>query len=149
MNTRLIVVLVVIALAPALRGFQQPSTAAPQGQAKPDQPDDKKALPSLTGRWAMELNMSMGPATPVLNLKQEGEKISGTYTSRYGTFPLEGTLKARDIQMFVTISVEGMKVGMSFTGEVATDGQSMKGTADLGQAGDGTWIARRDKGAGS
>jgi hypothetical protein len=146
MKTRLIVALVIVALASGLRAAQQPNTPAPQGQAKPDQPDDKKPLPSLAGRWAMELNMSMGPATPVLNLKQEGGKISGTYTSRYGTFPLEGTLKARDVQMFVTISVEGMQVDMSFTGEVAADGQSMKGNADLGQAGDGTWIARRDKG---
>jgi len=126
-----------------LHGFQQSADASKQ--AKPDQPDDKKALPSLTGKWTMELSLAIGQATPALNLKQDGEKITGTYTGRYGSFPLQGTLKGRTIQFSLTMNVEGTQVDMSFSGEVAADGQSMKGDADLGQAGDGTWLARRDK----
>jgi hypothetical protein len=138
-----VLILTSAAALPALQRSGEPSTQTPP--AKPDQPADKKPVPSLTGRWAMELNMSMGQSTPVLNLKQDGEKITGTYTSRYGTFPLEGTLKVRAVQLVVTISVEGTQVDMAFSGEVAADGQSMKGEADLGQAGDGTWVARREK----
>ena len=140
--TSAVVILTFTAALPALQRSGEPSTQTPP--AKPD-PPDKRPVPSLTGKWAMELNMSMGQSTPALNLKQDGEKITGTYTSRYGTFPLEGTLKVRAVQMFVTISVEGTQVDMAFTGEVAADGQSMKGEADLGQAGDATWVARKEK----
>jgi hypothetical protein len=140
--TSAVVILTFTGAVAALQRSGEPSTQTPP--AKPD-PSDKKPVASLTGKWAMELNMSMGQSTPTLNLKQDGEKITGTYTSRYGTFPLEGTLKARTVQLFVTISVEGMQVDMAFSGEVAADGQSMKGEADLGQAGDATWVARREK----
>jgi hypothetical protein len=34
---------------------------------------------------------------------------------------------------------------MSFTGEIAQDGQTMKGTAVLGEMGDATWTAKREK----
>jgi hypothetical protein len=134
-----------LTLGPPLYASPQSAPSKDAPQAKPEQPDDKKPLPSLTGKWAMELAMAMGQSTPALTVKQEGEKITGTYTGRYGSFPLEGTIKGRAIQFSVTINVEGMQVDMSFSGEVAADGQTMKGEADLGQAGDGTWIAGRDK----
>ena len=119
------------------------ATLLAPGQQNP--PGDKTPVPSLTGKWSMELAMAMGPSTPTLVLKQDGEKITGTYTGRYGAFPLEGTIKGHSIEFSVTITVENEKVEMSFAGTVATDGQSMGGKADLAQAGEGTWVARRDK----
>jgi len=115
--------------------------AAGARQAAPGAP--KKETPSVTGTWTMALDMSMGQSKPTLVLKQEGEKLTGTYTGRYGTTPLEGTIKDRTIEFSLTIDVNGEKVEMAFAGEVAADGQSMKGDADLGQAGDGTWTAVR------
>jgi hypothetical protein len=109
------------------------------------QKPEKKAPPTVTGKWAMTLEMSMGTGTPTLDLKQEGEKITGTYTGRYGTFDLQGTLKERTIQFSFNMSAEGQSVTMSFTGEVAADGQTMKGTATLGEMGDATWSAKKDK----
>ncbi len=95
----------------------------------------------------MTLEMSMGTGTPTLDLKQDGEKITGTYSGRYGTFPLEGSLKERAIRFSVTMTAEGQSVEVSFTGELAQDGQTMKGTAVLGELGDATWNAKREKGA--
>lgn len=100
---------------------------------------------SVSGKWAMTLEMSMGTGTPTLDLKQEGEKITGTYTGRYGTFALQGTIKGRTIEFAVTMSAEGQSVTISFAGEVAEDGRSMKGTAVLDQLGDATWSAVREK----
>jgi hypothetical protein len=120
---------VMIALAPILTARAQ----------------EAKAAPSVTGRWTMALNMSMGISRPALTLKQEGEKLTGTYAGRYGTFPLQGTIKGRAIEFSLTMTVESEKVEMSFVGEVSEDAQSMRGDADLGQAGDGTWTAKREK----
>ncbi len=104
-----------------------------------------EATASVAGKWAMTLEMSMGTGTPTLELKQDGEKITGTYTGRYGTFALEGTVKGRAIEFAVTMSAEGQSVTISFAGEVAADGLSMKGTAVLDQLGDATWSAVKQK----
>ncbi len=106
-------------------------------------PDSKTA--DVTGKWIMTLEMPMGTANPTLVLKQEGEKITGSYTGRYGTFALEGTIKERTIVFTFTMTAEGESVPMTFTGEVATDGQTIKGSATLGPMGDATWSAKRDK----
>lgn len=111
------------------------------------QKPEKKAAPNVTGKWTMTLDMSMGTATPSLDLKQDGEKISGTYTGRYGTFNLQGSLKDRAIQFSFEMGAEGQTVTMTFAGQVADDGQSMKGTATLGEMGDATWTAKREKSA--
>ncbi len=115
--------------------------ALPQGrpaQAKPG----TTAAPNVTGKWTMTLEMSMGTANPALELAQDGEKISGTYTGRYGAFPVQGTLKGLTIQFSFTMGADSPQV-MSFAGDVAADGQSMKGTASLGEMGDATWTAKR------
>ncbi len=112
-------------------------------QGKPDQRD--KAAVDVTGKWTITMEMSMGTATPGLELKQDGTKITGNYTGRYGTFPLEGTVKDRTIQFSFQMGAEGQTVTMSFSGEVAADSQTMKGTASLGEMGDATWSAKKEK----
>ena len=116
------------------------TTAAIAQTTKPPAPP-----PSLTGKWLLSLEMSQGTATPALELKQDGEKLSGRYIGRYGAFDLGGTLKARAIQFAFTMQADGEPVRMTFTGEVAADAQSMKGRATLGELGDAAWTARRDK----
>ncbi len=133
--------LIVIVMAVATTVGLPASTG---GQGKPDQKPDKAAV-NVAGKWAMTMEMSMGTATPSLDLQQDGTKISGSYTGRYGTFPLEGTLKERAIQFSFQMGAEGETVTMSFAGEVAPDGQTMKGTASLGEMGDATWTAKKEK----
>ena len=105
-----------------------------------------KAPPSIAGKWVLTMVSENFTATPALELKQDGEKISGSYTSgRYGSFPLEGTLKGRAIEFAFTMNAEGTTVAMSFKGEVAADGKTMKGKASLGDLGEATWTAERPK----
>ena len=114
-----------------------PAQAATE-QAPADKPVD------LTGRWPMALNMSVGPSEPLIELKQDGGKITGTYTGRYGTFPLTGTIKARKLSFTFTMGT-AEPVEMAFTGDVSPDGESIGGTATLGTMGDATWTAKREK----
>jgi len=127
----------IVALVAASAGVQQTQ------QQKPADPP--KAI-DISGKWIMTLNLEMGQATPALVLKQDGEKITGTYTGRYGTFELKGTLKVRALQFGFQMNADGQSVAMSFAGEVAADGESIvKGTATLEGLGDATWTAKRDK----
>lgn len=102
--------------------------------------------PSIAGKWTVTLVTEAFTATPALDLKQDGEKITGTYTStQYGAFPLEGTLKGRALAFSFTLNADGTPVAMSFTGEVAADGKTMKGRATLGELGEASWSAERPK----
>ena len=126
--------MIVVALVLSLSGFAQ----APSKPAPP---------PTLTGKWTMTIEMQGGTASPALELVQDGEKITGSYTSgRYGKFALTGTLKARVLHFTFTMNAEGTDVPMAFKGEVAVDFESIKGDADMGGAGEASWTARRAKG---
>jgi hypothetical protein len=113
------------------------------GVAGPAGQDPPKTV-SVAGKWTMTLEMSIGTATPELDLKQDGTKITGTYTGRYGTFELQGTLKARLIEFSFPMTAEGQSVTMTFSGEVAPDAQTMKGTATISELGDATWTAKKN-----
>ena len=104
-----------------------------------------KPSPSIAGKWTMTLEMSMGTGTPTLEFRQNGEKITGSYTGRYGTSPLEGSIKELAIQFTVTMEAESQQVLMVFSGEIAADGQTMKGKAVLGELGEATWTAKKEK----
>jgi hypothetical protein len=96
----------------------------------------------------MTLEMTMGSGTPTLEIKQDGGKITGTYTGRYGGAPIEGTVTDRAITFSCTIDAEGQAARMDFRGEIAADGQTMKGSAEIEGLGDATWTAKRASGRG-
>jgi hypothetical protein len=103
-----------------------------------------KAPPSIAGKWVLTLVTENFTSTPTVSFKVDGEKLTGTYTSRYGEFPLEGTLKGPAIQFSLSLTAEGTTVTMSFLGEVLAD-ETMKGKATIGELGDATWTAARPK----
>ena len=98
---------------------------------------------ALTGKWLMTLEMEVGTASPVLVLKHEGAKLTGTYTGRYGEYQLVGKVDARKVEFVVTINAEGTETNMNFAGELTADGV-LRGSANLGGMGDATWLAKRD-----
>jgi hypothetical protein len=101
---------------------------------------------NVAGKWNMELQLSFGPASPTIVLKQDESKLTGTYTGRYGDAPVTGTIKGRAIQFMVKINAEGQDAEMDFTGEVTGDAQSMKGALQITGLDDATWTATRAKG---
>jgi hypothetical protein len=106
----------------------------------------KPAPVNIVGKWTMTLELEAFTATPTLEFKtQTEEKITGTYTGRYGTFPFEGKLKERAIEFSFKMSAEGNDVEVWFSGEVTADGQTMKGKGSLTGLGDATWTAKKEK----
>jgi hypothetical protein len=104
-----------------------------------------EAAVNLTGKWSMQLEMSVGTSNPVLVFKQDAEKLTGTYTGRYGESQLVGKVDGRKLEFVVTINAEGTENRMSFTGELTPAGDVIKGNADLGGMGEATWLAKREK----
>lgn len=106
--------------------------------------EPQKPVPVVAGRWAAALDIAeMGVANVVLVFKQDGDKVTGTYTGRYGEFPLSGTIDARTITFVVVLDTEGGRSEMAFSGEVSEDSQSIKGRASIEGLGEATWTARK------
>jgi hypothetical protein len=97
----------------------------------------------VEGKWNVLLQLETITGHPVLTLKQNGEKITGTYEGRYGPSALEGEVKENRIAFVVSFSAEGTKTTGIFLGTV--DGASMGGSVEFEGAGSGTWSAVRAK----
>ncbi len=100
----------------------------------------------VSGSWELTVETQHGTATPSMTLKQDGERISGTYHGRMGDTALQGTLRGKSIQFSVRLKFRDQSFLVTYTGTV--EGGSMKGTVQFGESSSGTWAARRRSGSG-
>jgi len=107
--------------------------AAAQAPAKVD----------VTGAWAFEVQTEAGTGTPLVTFKQEGEKLTGHYSSAVlGEAELSGTIKGTAIEFTVAANVQGNAISVTFTGTV-DDANSMKGKVSFAGLGEGTFTGKR------
>jgi len=96
---------------------------------------------NVAGQWTVSLELGSIVGHPTLELKQDGEKLTGTYRGRYGAAPLEGAVKENQIGFTVTMNAEGQEASGYFSGTV--EGDKMSGSVEFEGAGEGTWSATR------
>ncbi|HZR22838.1 MAG TPA: hypothetical protein VFA59_04565 [Vicinamibacterales bacterium] len=98
----------------------------------------------LTGKWTFTVTTDAGTGTPTVTLKQDGEKLTGHYSSQtLGEADLTGTVKGEDVKFSFNADLQGQAVPVTYTGKI--DGKdSMKGTLDLaGGMATGTFTAKK------
>jgi hypothetical protein len=93
----------------------------------------------LTGTWNLELVTAGGTGNPVFALKQTGDKLTGTYTGRFGDAPCTGTVKGNDFE--IVYEMNGGKI--VYKGKV--DGNKMSGEADLAGQASGKFTGEKAK----
>ena len=98
---------------------------------------------NVAGKWNVTMQLESITGHPIILLKQDGEKLTGTYEGRYGQSELKGSIKDKEIEFTVSIVAEGMQTQGVFAGKV--DGDTMGGEVSFEGAGDGTWSATRAK----
>ena len=97
----------------------------------------------VTGKWTFTVQTDAGSGTPTVTLKQEGEKLSGHYSSQnLGEADLTGTVKGQEIKFSFNGDVGGNSVPVSYTGTIESK-DSMKGSLDIGGLAQGTFTAKR------
>jgi hypothetical protein len=100
------------------------------------------AKTDVTGKWTFNVETAAGSGTPVITLKQEGEKLTGHYSGQLGEADLTGSVKGQDVEFKFTVDLQGQTLNCIYTG--AVDGKdSMKGKVDLVGLGQGTFTAKR------
>jgi hypothetical protein len=121
-------------------GARRAAAAESGGQAPPS--GGAATVVDLTGTWTLELKTATGGGTPTLTLKQDGDKLTGQYTSQMiGEAPLTGTVKGSDFTFQLNASIQGYTRAIVYTGTV--DGTSMKGTMKVAEIGEGTFTGKR------
>ena len=98
----------------------------------------------IAGAWIMTLEMPVGVSTPELVLTTKGNELSGTYSGRYGEFPVAGLVSGRVVTFSFEMGPETAPVMICFTGEWVDETATLKGTATIGELGAATWTAERD-----
>lgn len=96
----------------------------------------------VTGKWQLTVESAAGTGTPTATFKQDGEKLSGHYSSQtLGEADFTGSVKGMAITFSFNADAGGVALAVTYTGTI--DGNTMKGKVSLGEAGDGTWTAKR------
>jgi hypothetical protein len=97
----------------------------------------------VTGVWIFTVESAAGKSSPTLTFKQEGEKLTGQYSSQLmGEAQLSGTVKGQAIDFTVSANVQGTQVELKYVGTVESK-DAMKGTLSAGDLGGGTFTATR------
>jgi hypothetical protein len=117
-----------------------PVTLGDSAGASAASPATSSAL-DVTGAWAFEVTTPNGSGTPTVTFTQAGEKLTGTYAGQFGEAPIEGTLKNGQISFGIDLTIQDMKLHITYAGTVTKDG--MKGTASFGDFGEGAFTAHR------
>ena len=114
-------------------GFPVPLLADAAGQDKPV---------DVSGNWALTVETSAGTGNPSVEFKQDGETLTGNYSSQvFGEQKVTGTIKGNAITFGFTTSFQGSTVTVTYTG--TADTSTMKGKVTLGDLGEGTFTGKK------
>jgi len=103
----------------------------------------QSAKVDVTGTWAFTVQSDAGTGTPTVTFKQDGEKLTGHYSSMLvGEAELTGSIKGQTIEFTVRADIQGMPLEFKFNGTVESK-DSMKGTLSTGGFGDATFTGKR------
>jgi hypothetical protein len=97
------------------------------------------AAVDLTGTWNCKVDLGDQKGSPSFILKQDGEKLTGTYSGALGEAPITGAVKGSD----VTIDFEVSGAAFHYAGKLDKDGTKIEGTCDYGGQASGTFVATK------
>jgi len=94
----------------------------------------------ISGTWEFNVETSQGSGSPTFEFKQDGEKLSGTYSGMFGKAPISGTVKGDAVEF--TFEVPNLDGKVHYKGTL--DGATrMKGEVEYGDVGTGTFTAKK------
>ena len=96
----------------------------------------------ITGAWDFAVETAQGSGNPAFTFKQDGEKLTGTYSGIFGKAEVAGTVKGDAVEFAFAVSGQGQTAKMRYTGKIESP-TKMKGDVSLGDLGNGTWTATK------
>jgi hypothetical protein len=97
----------------------------------------------ISGKWVFDVQTSAGGGMPTVTFKQDGEKLTGHYSSMtFGEVDFTGSVKGRDIAFSFTANVADMQIPVNYSGTIEGK-DAMKGKIVITGLGDGTFTGKR------
>ena len=98
---------------------------------------------NITGKWVFDVQTDAGTGTPTVTFKQDGEKVTGHYSSMtLGEADLTGTLKGQSLTFNFNADLQGTTVPVTYTATVDS-ASTMKGKIDIGGQATGTFTGKK------
>ncbi len=94
----------------------------------------------ISGTWEFTVETAQGSGRPSFEFKQDGEKLTGTYSGMFGKAPISGTLKGNEVEFTFEVSNVDGKVRYKGTLDGVT---RMKGEVEYGDVGKGTFTGKK------
>lgn len=97
----------------------------------------------VTGKWVFTVTTAAGSGTPTVTLKQQGDSLTGHYSSpTLGEADLKGTVLDGTITFSFNTEVQGTALVVNYSGTVESK-DAIKGAVDIGGQATGTFTAKR------
>jgi hypothetical protein len=87
------------------------------------------AQSDVSGSWELNINGPQGPINATATLKQEGDKVTGTFSGPQGDVEAAGTMKGNALSLAFSVNTQQGALSITLNGEVT--GTSMKGVLDF------------------
>ena len=88
------------------------------------------------------MDTAAGSGSHAFVFKQDGEKLTGTYSGLFGKADLTGTVKGGQIDFKFDFSYSGQSGVVHYSGTIESD-KKMKGKVEVGDLGEGTWTGAK------
>ena len=97
----------------------------------------------LSGTWLVNVNLGRGDTSITLNLRQEGDRLSGSISGPLGAGEISNasTTSAGEVRFTVTVNVEGQTSEATFAGTFANN--EIRGSVTIVGSSPGTFTATR------
>jgi opacity protein-like surface antigen len=96
---------------------------------------------NVTGQWVMTVETPAGRGNPTFELKQDGDKVTGTYSGALGQAPVTGTVKGDELTLNIQIDAAGQQMVVVYSGKI--EGNAVSGKVVLGDLGEGTFTGKK------
>ncbi|MDQ6675981.1 MAG: hypothetical protein M3Z09_01650 [Acidobacteriota bacterium] len=95
----------------------------------------------ISGTWNVTVEIQGNTGTPTFVLKQDGGKLTGTYSGMLGEAPVTGMVQGDQVEFSFEAKSDQVSGKVTYKGTIS--GGKMKGTVMLGELGSGTWEGTR------
>jgi hypothetical protein len=87
------------------------------------------AQSDVSGTWDLTINGPQGVINAGVTLKQDGDKVTGTFSGPQGDVETSGTVKGNTLTLAFSVNTSQGTLSVAMNSEV--DGTSMKGVLDF------------------
>lgn len=99
--------------------------------------------PDLTGSWVLTTHSEMGAEQSDLVVRQTGDAIAGTLSSRTGAIAYTGRVDGRNVAFGFVVNAQGADLRIDYSGVV--EGDVIRGKTTFGSFGEGVFTAKRQE----